>query len=59
MISFSRCGEHIYQDGEVSRDTLPESLSDEDTFEFIQLAGMQKFQLVQFEHEVNFMVYGQ
>jgi hypothetical protein len=51
---FSRSGDHIYQDGEVSRDTLPESLSDEDTFEFIQLANMQKFQLVQFEHEAKF-----
>ncbi|MCY6413180.1 hypothetical protein QTA56_13765 [Acinetobacter sp. VNH17] len=51
---FARCGEHIYQEGEVSRDTLPESLSDEDTFEFIQLADMQKFQLVQFEQEARF-----
>ncbi|RZG86122.1 hypothetical protein [Acinetobacter venetianus] len=51
---FLRCGEHIYQEGEVSRDTLPESLSDEDTFEFIQLADMHKFQLVQFEHEAKF-----
>lgn len=50
----SRSGDHIYQDGEVSRDTLPASLSDEDTFEFIQLANMQKFQLVQFEHEAKF-----
>ena len=51
---FSCSGDHIYQDGEVSRDTLPASLSDEDTFEFIQLANMQKFQLVQFEHEAKF-----
>jgi hypothetical protein len=51
---FSRCGEHIYQKGEVSRDPLPKSLSDEDTFEFIQLADMQKFQLVQFENEARF-----
>nr|WP_278395620.1 hypothetical protein [Acinetobacter venetianus] len=51
---FSHCGEHIYQEGEVSRDTLPESLSDEDTFEFIRLADMHKFQLVQFEHEAKF-----
>ena len=51
---FSRSGDHIYKDGEVSRDTLPESLSDEDTFEFIQLANMQKFQLVQFECEAKF-----
>lgn len=51
---FSRSGDHIYKDGEVSRDTLPENLSDEDTFEFIQLANMQKFQLVQFECEAKF-----
>ena len=51
---FSCSGDHIYQDGEVSRDTLPASLSDEDTFEFIQLANMQKFQLVQFECEAKF-----
>ncbi|MCH7388601.1 hypothetical protein MMO39_15060 [Acinetobacter modestus] len=51
---FSRSGDHIYKDGEISRDTLPENLSDEDTFEFIQLADMQKFQLVQFEHEAKF-----
>lgn len=51
---FSRLGDHIYKDGEVSRDTLPENLSDEDTFEFIQLANMQKFQLVQFECEAKF-----
>lgn len=51
---FSRCGEHIYQEGEVSREMLPESLSDEDTFQFIQLADMHKFQLVQFENEAKF-----
>ncbi|MCH7384952.1 hypothetical protein MMP71_14000 [Acinetobacter dispersus] len=51
---FSRCGEHVCEDGDISDDVLPESLSDEDTFEFIQLAGMQKFQLVQFEHEARF-----
>jgi hypothetical protein len=51
---FSRCGEHIYQEGEVSREMLPESLSDEDTFQFIQLADMHKFQLVKFENEAKF-----
>lgn len=51
---FSRCGEHVCEDGDISDDVLPECLSDEDTFEFIQLAGMQKFQLVQFEHDVKF-----
>jgi hypothetical protein len=51
---FARCGEHIADGGDISDDVLPESLSDEDTFEFIQLADMQKFQLVQFEYEVKF-----
>ena len=51
---FSRCGEHVCEDGDISDNVLPESLSDEDTFEFIQLAGMQKFQLLQFEHEARF-----
>lgn len=51
---FARCGEHIADGGDISDDVLPESLSDEDTFEFIQLAGMQKFQLVEFENEVKF-----
>lgn len=51
---FSRCGAHIYENGELSRDELPESLSDEDTFAFVQCAEMQKFQLVQFEHEAKF-----
>ena len=51
---FSRCGAHIYENGELSRDELPESLSDEDTFAFVQRAEMQKFQLVQFEHEAKF-----
>ena len=48
---YSRCGEHICEEGDISDDVLPASLSDDDTFEFIQLAGMQKFQLVEFENE--------
>ena len=51
---YSRCGEHICEEGDISDDVLPVSLSDDDTFEFIQLAGMQKFQLVEFENEVKF-----
>ncbi|ENW08479.1 hypothetical protein [Acinetobacter beijerinckii] len=51
---FSRCGEHIYQDGGVSRETLPESLNDEDTFEFIQLANMQSYQLIHFDQDIKF-----
>ena len=51
---YSRCGEHICEAGGISDDVLPVSLSDDDTFEFIQLAGMQKFQLVEFENQVKF-----
>ena len=51
---FARCGEHICEAGDISDDVLPVSLSDDDTFEFIQLAGMQKFQLVEFENQVKF-----
>lgn len=51
---YSRCGEHICQAGDISDDVLPVSLSDDDTFEFIQLAGMQKFQLFEFENQVKF-----
>ena len=51
---YSRCGEHICEEGDISDDVLPVSLSDDDTFEFIQLAGMQKFQLVEFENQVKF-----
>lgn len=51
---FSRCGEHILDDDELSMDILPVSLNDEDTFEFVQLAEMQKFQLVQFDQDAKF-----
>ncbi len=51
---FARCGEHILDDDELSMDILPVSLNDEDTFEFVQLAEMQKFQLIQFDQEVKF-----
>ncbi|MFV5594675.1 hypothetical protein [Acinetobacter junii] len=51
---YSRCGEHICEEGDISDDVLPASLSDDDTFEFIQLAGMQKFQLIEFENQVKF-----
>ena len=51
---FARCGEHIADGGDISDDVLPESLSDEDTLEFIKIANMHKFQLVQFENEARF-----
>jgi hypothetical protein len=51
---FERCGEHITDGDEISRDPLPDGLSDEDTFEFIQRANMQKYQLIRFDTEVKF-----
>ena len=46
---FERCGKHIATGYEVSRDTLPIELSDDDTFEFVQRAGMQSYQFISFE----------
>lgn len=51
---FERCGEHIYEEGELSRNCLPDALSDEDTFEFVQRAKMQAYQLIHFENEPKF-----
>ena len=51
---FERCGEHILEDGMVSHNALPDELSDDDTFEFIQRARMQAFQLTHFAEEPKF-----
>ena len=52
---FSRCGEHIFdEDEELIEDVLPSALSDDDTFEFIQLAKMQKYQLLRFDQHAEF-----
>lgn len=52
---FSRCGEHILEEnGWAIDDVLPEELNDDDVFEFIQLAHMESFQLLEFEDEVKF-----
>lgn len=51
---FERCGEHIYEDGELSDGPLPDALSDDDTFEFVQRADMQAYQLVHFATEPKF-----
>lgn len=50
---FSRCGEHIFDD-ELIEDVLPTALNDDDTFEFVQLANMQKYQLVCFDEQPKF-----
>lgn len=51
---FSRCGEHIVEDGNIIESTLPTELNDEDTFAFIQLSNMQSYQILQFEEEIKF-----
>lgn len=51
---FSRCGEHIVEDGNIIEDILPKQLSDDDTFAFVQLANMQSYQLIQFDEEIQF-----
>jgi len=45
---FERCGEHIVQHGEISNDCIPSSLNDDDTFEFVQRARMNAYQVLAF-----------
>lgn len=51
---FERCGQHIADGYEISEDTLPAELADDDTFEFVQRAGMQSYQLMCFEGAPKF-----
>ena len=44
---FERCGEHIVEDGEVIEDTIPDALSDADTVEFVQMADMNSYQIIE------------
>lgn len=44
---FERCGEHIAEDGEVIEGTIPDALSDADTVEFVQMAGMSSYQIIE------------
>ena len=44
---FERCGEHIAENGEVIEDTIPDALSDADTVEFVQMAGMNSYQIIE------------
>ncbi|MFZ3192678.1 MAG: hypothetical protein WA154_05665 [Moraxellaceae bacterium] len=44
---FERCGEHIAENGEVIEGTIPEALSDADTVEFVQMAGMNSYQIIE------------
>ena len=52
---FTRCGEHIVdEDGCVNEEELTGALNDDDTFEFINLAAMKSYQLVEFDGEPKF-----
>lgn len=44
---FERCGEHIAENGEVIEGTIPDALSDADTVEFVQMAGMNSYQIIE------------
>lgn len=43
----NRCGVHILEGDEVIDGELPSALNDDDTFEFIQRAGLQAYELVE------------
>lgn len=51
---FSRCKEHIIEDGRVIESILPETLNDEDTFTFVQMAKMQSYQIIKFDDTAEF-----
>lgn len=51
---FSRCGEHIIEEGYLVEDVLPETLNDEDTFEFLQRANISNYQLLVFDQDAKF-----
>ncbi len=51
---FERCGEHIVEDGEVIEDTIPEALSDADTVEFVQMIGMNSYQIIEVTADQKF-----
>ncbi|MEC7119415.1 MAG: hypothetical protein VXW65_05895 [Pseudomonadota bacterium] len=51
---FERCGEHILEDGEVIQDTIPDALNDDDTLEFINLVGMNSFQIIEVQPDSQF-----
>lgn len=49
----SCCGQHILEDGMVSIE-LPKNMKDDDIFEFVQRAGIQKYHLFEFDGEPIF-----
>lgn len=50
---FSCCGQHLLEDGRVKIE-LPENMQDDDIFEFVQRAGIQKYEIFEFEEESMF-----
>ncbi len=49
----SCCGQHILEDGRV-KIKLPKNMQDDDIFEFVQRAGIQKYEIFEFEEESIF-----
>lgn len=50
---FSCCGQHLLEDGKLKIE-LPENMQDDDIFEFVQRAGIQKYDILVFENEPLF-----
>lgn len=51
---FERCGEHIAEDGEVIEDTIPDALGDSDTIEFVNMVGMNSYQIIEVAADKRF-----
>ena len=51
---FERCGQHIAEDGEVIEDEIPAELSDEDTVAFLNMIGMNSYQLIEVSTDKQF-----
>lgn len=50
---FSCCGQRLLEDGQLKIE-LPENMQDNDIFEFVKRAGIQKYDLLEFEDETVF-----
>ena len=50
----SCCGQHILEDGRVKIE-LPHNMQDDDIFEFVQRAGIQKYDILEFEYAPVFL----
>ncbi len=55
QFTFSRCGEHILDEhGWPIQEAIPDALNDDDTFEFINRAKMNSYQVITFTDEDQF-----